>query len=270
MSNHESFAPPSALAETTGVAPTVEIPRNAGMLSYPGPESICGNDDRKKVSSTTVSPYFWVCQLSMTFDDGKYVGSGWLCSTGSSRYDVVATNGHCVFAQSTKSFAKSITVIPGRNGSSAPYGSYTVGTDNLRASAKWIQGGAGIENYDYGVILIPKTGRLGSCGMWTASDAELQGRTVMNAGYPGDKQPYGYDWQDTGPITTVTPTMLLYMNDTYGGESGSPVLALRSGSNWGNYQDVWSVGIHGYGGCPNKAVRMTQSVVNDILSWANA
>ncbi len=248
--------------------PLVEYPLSAGVLSYETRETVCRQDDRVKVRNTTVSPYFWVCQLSMTFEEGNYVGSGWLCSTGSSKYDVVVTSGHCVYATSTNKFAKSITVTPGRNGGNAPYGSYTVNSDQLRASANWMSNGS--SDYDYGVILVPKTGKVGSCGMWIASDAELQNRTVMNTGYPGDKHPYGYNWEDVGPITSVTAHKLLYMNDTFGGESGSPVFALRSGSDWGNYQNVWSVGIHGYGGCPNKAVRITQSVYDDIMSWSKS
>lgn len=246
-----------------------ELPTNpisAGTLSYDTPETVCGHDDRVKVTNTTVSPYYWVCRLSIKFPQGNYVGSGWLCSTASTKYDVVVTSGHCVYETSTGKFAESITVIPGANGSAAPYGTYTVNSANLRASDKWKQAGSDKSDYDYGVILIPKTGKLGACGMW--NDANPVGKTVLNSGYPGDKQPYGYNWEDKGPITSVTAHKLLYMNDTAGGESGSPVLALKSGTDWGNYKNVWSLGIHGYGGCPNKAVRLTQSVINDILKWS--
>lgn len=240
-----------------------ENPVNAGVLSYPTPETVCGQDNRTKVDPTTNYPWYWVCQLSIEFDQGNFVGSGWLCSTGSSKYDVVATSGHCVFEQSTKKFAKSITVRPARNGSSTPYGSYQVATSGLRASSQWQSSGS--SSYDYGAILIPKTNKLGSCGMWVASDSELNNLMVTNAGYPGDKSPYGYMWQDSGPLTSVQPLMLYYMNDTYGGESGSPVLAQRPG--YSGYMAWWSVGIHGYGGCPNKAVRITSSVANDYLNW---
>lgn len=260
---------PVAAGEALDATVEVEVPENplnAGVLSYPSPETVCGNDDRKKVDPTTTYPWYWVCQLTIQFDEGTYVGSGWLCSTGSGKYDVVATSGHCVFAQSSKSFAKSITVIPARNGSSAPYGSYTVGTSGLRASSGWQSTGSAY--YDYGAILIPKTGSLGSCGMWVASDSELQSLQVTNAGYPGDKSPYGYMWQDAGPLTTVQSNMLYYMNDTYGGESGSPVLAQRPG--YTGYMAWWSVGVHGYGGCPNSAVRLTSAVYNDYIGWGSS
>jgi glutamyl endopeptidase len=171
--------------------------------------------------------------------------------------------GHCVFEQSTKKYATSVTVTPARDGSSAPYGSYTVGTGGLRASAQWVS--SGLADYDYGAILIPKTGRLGACGLWVASNQELQNLQVTNAGYPADKSPYGYMWQDAGPLTNVQPLRLYYMNDTFGGESGSPVLAQRPG--YSGFMAWWSVGIHGYGGCPNSAVRGTSSVLNDYLSW---
>jgi glutamyl endopeptidase len=263
---------PSLPAETVTriAAAEPEARLNAGVLSYPTPETVCGHDDREKITDTTASPYYWVCQLSIEFDDGTYVGSGWLCSTASAKYDVVATAGHCVYSTSSRKFAKSIDVIPGRNGTSAPYGRYTVGTGGLRASEQWKQGGANKSDYDYGVILIPKTNKLGACGMWIASSSELENRTIMNAGYPGDKEPYGYDWEDTGPIQTVTTHKLHYMNDTAGGQSGSPVYALDKGNDWSNYKDVYSVGIHGYGGCPNKAVRITEAVYNDIIAWSRS
>jgi V8-like Glu-specific endopeptidase len=255
-----SNLPPEELQE---VVSTPQHPVNAGVLSYPQPETVCGDDKRQKVTNTTTYPWYWVCQLDIKFAQGSYVGSGWLISTGSSKYDVVATSGHCVFETGTKTFAQSITVTPARNGSSAPYGKFTVSTSGLRASSQWQSSGS--SDYDYGAILIPKTGKLGSCGMWIASDSELQNLNVTNAGYPGDKSPYGYMWQDSGPLTTVQPLKLYYMNDTYGGESGSPVLAQRPG--YSGYMAWWSVGIHGYGGCPNSAVRGTWSVYDDYTNW---
>lgn len=237
-------------------------PLNAGILSYASPESVCGHDDRKKVTDTQQSPYWWVCKLSLQFAQGSFVGSGWLLTRNVEglKYTVVVTCGHCVYETSTSSFAKSVTVVPGANGSQAPYGAYTVMSDALRASDGWKAGQGKI--HDYGAILLPYMPHLGGSGIWQASDSELDGLEVLNAGYPGDLQPYGFCWEDSGPISDVEPQFVQYMNDTYGGESGSPVLAQRGKGAW------WTVGIHGYGGCPNGAVRLNSAVTADILKWA--
>ncbi len=234
---------------------------SAGVLSYATPESICGHDDRIQITSTTAAPYYWICQLNINFGGTMYVGSGWLCNTGSTKYSVVATCGHCVYADGA--FATSIQVTPARNGSSAPYGSDTVSSSGLRASDKWKADGS--SDYDYGCILMPKSysSLLGAMGMNVMSDADLTNRVVTNCGYPADK-PSGTMWMSGGRITQVQTNKIEYLNDTAGGQSGSPVFT------WTNDHKLVSVGIHGYGGCPNKAVRIISSVYDDLVSWGDS
>jgi glutamyl endopeptidase len=253
--------------QRAGVTENIDyIPPSAGILSYGTPETVCGNDDRIKVSDTLAVPYQWVVRLEIIFNGNRYRGSGFVLSAGQAQDRlVVATSGHCVFARETLAFASSIKVMPQANGSVMPLTPVTVTTANLRASAGWKNSGS--PDTDYGVILVPWSGTWG-VGMWVASDQDLQNRTVLNSGYPGDKSPYGFNWEDTGNLTGVSTSMLSYMLDTFGGESGSPVFALKSGTDWSSGPNVWAVGVHGYGGCPNKAVRMTQSVTNDYLHWA--
>lgn len=240
-----------------------------GMLSYATPESICGKDDRTQVTNTQLSPYYFICSLIITMPNGgRYIGSGWLASFNNSFADgnwannVIMTSGHCVYAGgSTNSFAKSVQVISGRNGTQQPYGSYTATTNCLRASDEWQK--TGNSDYDYGAILVPKEiiDTWGSMGWANVSTEELEKMNVTNTGYPGDK-PSGTMWTANGPITKVTQHKIEYMNDTYGGQSGSPAYSSYEGY-------LRTVGIHGYGGCPNASVRLTQNVVDDMLIWAN-
>ena len=102
---------------------------------------------------------------------------------------------------------------------------------------------------------------LGFFGFAALSDAELQNLLANTAGYPGDK-PFGTQWFNAGAITQVTARRLFYMLDTFGGQSGSAVWRLQNGQRHG-------VGIHGYGGCPNKALRITGPVFNNMLTWRN-
>ena len=235
--------------------------QNPGVLSYALPESVCGEDTRSRVSPATNFPYYWTCSLRMEIDGGMFIGSGWLCNTGSTSYDVVATAGHCVFGNGK--FATSMQVIPGRDENSAPWGTFDVATENLRASANWQSGGGDQSDFDYGAILIPKTGILGAMGVAVMSDQDLEDRVVTITGYPGDK-PSGTLWTNGGPVTATTNHKIRYMSDTAGGQSGCPAYT------WSDENIIRAVGIHAYGGCPNASVRITAEVFNDLVAWGNS
>lgn len=234
---------------------------NPGVLSYETKEAVCGEDNRSRVSPATNFPYHWICSLRMVFDGDLFIGSGWLVDVGSNKYDVVVTSGHCVFGGG--SFADSVEVIPARDANEAPWGTFTVARDGLRASQGWQDQGPDKSHFDYGAILIPKTGVLGAMQYGVLSDAELQNRVVTNSGYPGDK-PSGTLWSDGGPLAEVSESMIRYMADTAGGQSGSPTYT------WADDNILRTVGIHGYGGCPNGAVRVTDAVVQDLEAWGQS
>ncbi|MGD1804997.1 trypsin-like serine peptidase [Dapis sp. BLCC M126] len=198
-------------------------------------------------------------------DGTIYVGSGWLASFKGIVEDkdwinhVIMTSGHCVFAG--KSWAKTITVIPGRYGDNKPYGEFVATKKALRASKEWEEDSLYKSNYDYGAILIPKIYKpnWGAMPFINLPDSDLEKSEVINTGYPADKD-IGTMWTANGPITEVEKYKIKYMNDTYGGQSGSPAYL--------DDQVSKVVGIHGYGGCPNKAVRLTENVINDMKKWA--
>jgi V8-like Glu-specific endopeptidase len=169
------------------------------------------------------------------------------------------TAGHVVYSAAAGGWARSIAVIPGMDGTSRPFGTHT-GT-SFRSVVGWTQNGD--PEYDYGAIVLPNRigDTLGYFGFAALSDGDLQNLTVNTAGYPGDK-PFGTQWFTAGAISQVTARRLFYMLDTFGGQSGSAVWRLQGGQRHG-------VGIHGYGGCPNKAVRITGPVFNNMLAWRN-
>ncbi len=237
-----------------------EVLLNAGVLAYDTPEIVCQKDERCLVNETDTTPFWIICHLRITFDEGTYVGSGWVCA-GTDKYHVVATAGHCVFANGK--FAKSIQVTPALNGLRIPHKAVTIDSSGLRASEKWKAADPDKSEYDYGVILIPKGQGWGWLSMNILSDLDLKNRVVESCGYPADKS-YGTMWLAGGPINKVEDRKIHYMNDTYGGQSGCPVYT------WGNDNILWAVGIHAYGGCPNSAVRITRSVYDDFISWSNS
>jgi glutamyl endopeptidase len=257
----EGFVPKNVAGEST-MAELVDV--NAAMASLPSvesvvfdaPESVCGSDDRVRISPATAIPWRWCCELLLTLGNGSTArGTGWFIGPRT-----VMTAGHCVFSSSSGGWARSIEVIPGMDAASRPFGSQ-VGTA-FRSVTGWTQ--SANPEFDYGAIILPN-GNLGNAVGWfgfaSLSDASLQNLFVNTSGYPGDK-PFGTQWFNAGTVTTVTARRLNYMIDTFGGQSGSAVWRLQGGVRH-------AVGIHGYGGCPNKAVRITSDVFNNMTAWKN-
>ena len=233
--------------------------QDPGAEEFDVPESVCGRDDRVRIRATTRVPWRWVCQLIITRRDGRRSRcTGWLIAPRT-----VMTAGHCLYSHAAGGWARRIEVIPGMDANHRPFGSQ-VGT-SFRSVVGWTRDRN--PNYDYGAIILPRQPcrfrALGNFGFASYSSSRLRGLLVNNSGYPGDK-PFGTQWFNAGRITRVTSRRLFYLLDTFGGQSGSPVWALQKiGGRW---QRI-AVGIHGYGGCPNKSVRIIRPVFNNMMSW---
>ncbi|MGB8690336.1 MAG: serine protease [Microcoleus sp.] len=254
------FDPARALREGTEaqevpITKELEALQDAATLEFLEPETICGRDDRVRISPATNIPWRWICQLIITFPGGRFIGTGWFIGPRT-----VMTAGHCVYSKGAGGWAQKIEVIPGMDSASRPFGSQ-VGT-SFRSVKGWTD--STNPNYDYGAIILPNNdlgNRVGYFGFANLSDSELKNLTVNNSGYPGDK-PFGTQWFNAGRITQVTDRKIYYMVDTYGGQSGSPVWRLLNGQRHG-------VGIHAYGGCPNSATRIVKPVFDNMLAWRN-
>jgi glutamyl endopeptidase len=255
----DGFQPTSAitesrLSEKVPITEALEALPPAESLTYEAPEDVCGNDDRVRISPATNTPWRWCCELLITYSNGAGArGTGWFIGP-----KAVMTAGHVVYSAANGGWARSIEVIPGMDGTSRPFGSQ-VGT-SFRSVAGWTSNND--PEYDYGAIILPNASlgnTVGWFGFAALSDAELQNLLVNNAGYPGDK-PFGTLWFNAGTITQVTTRRLFYMIDTFGGQSGSCIWRFAN-------ETRQAVGIHGYGGCPNKAVRITTPVFNNMLAW---
>jgi glutamyl endopeptidase len=212
------------------LAPIAEpTPSGAPPPNGVEPAVIIGDDDRVRIENTEAFPWSAIAQLQVSFpgimDDG--ICTGWFIGP-----HTVATNGHCLYDHNDDlGWADSITVTPGRNGSTAPYGSQTVSTSALYPAPRWRD--FGDHDYDYGVIILPDD-TLGNQVGWFDygyySDQFLSNISVAHlAGYPTDKRelacPLGgcQLWYDAGPITTVWPRMVSFEVDTEPGQSGAPV-----------------------------------------------
>ncbi len=252
----KAVVPLAAPAEMERFAKMAKLPP-AHSFFYEQPETVCLPDDRLQVVDTAEAPWNINCQLVITFQDGtQAIGTGWLHGPR-----LVVTAGHCVHEGEAGNYFKSVEVIPGMNGPTRPFGSQH--SSVLRASEAWRTHGTPAD--DYGAIVLPQAFKSadgkspGTLGTAALSDPELNALTLKISGYPADKL-FGTQWRDAGPVGTVLPARLAYSIDTFGGHSGSAVEATVSGQ-------PRAVGIHNYGGCPNRCTRITPAVKTDLDKW---
>ncbi|MFK3980720.1 trypsin-like serine peptidase [Micromonospora sp. NPDC050397] len=233
-----------------------------------GTESIFGPDNRILINPTTSFPARAVVMITR---NGNAHCTGWMYGP-----DIVATAGHCVNAGGGGAWYTGLTVWPGRNGGSAPYGSCSV--RQLYSVTGWTV--SGDEAYDYGAIKLNCTigYSTGWFGYWWQA-ASLAGASTLINGYPGEK-PFGQQWRGDSVARTVAVSQtnqIFYSNDTTGGMSGSPIYQLRAaGSPW--CTGYCSMGIHAYGfphiGYPhntyNHGTRITEARFNNLQAWKAA
>jgi len=221
-------------------------------------EVIIGLDERIRVTNTTLYPWSAICALRITAANGsRFIGTGWMISPRT-----VVTAGHCVYLHEEGGWAQSITVIPGCDDASEPYGSH-LGTD-LRSVTGWTS--SKNREYDYGVIILPPSTRpgatTGTFGFATRTDAFLLNAALNLSGYPGDKGGR-QQWFMAQRPKSVSERVITYDIDTMGGQSGSPVWVLENGQRYG-------VVVHTNGNSTgNSATRVTSGVFNNFSNWKN-
>lgn len=228
--------------------------KNLAPVLAQSPESVIGPDGRQSVTNTTTYPNSAIAQLEVTYPTSAGICTGWFISPTR-----LATAAHCIYLASEGGFANAITVAPGRNGLTDPFGTFAV--TNAYVTQKWVD----TENpkYDYGLLILGSNvgDTVGWFGYaWNSADSFYLNRKITVRGYPGDK-PFGTMWTMNGKIQEVKPTRLYYSIDTFGGQSGSPAYGKQSGGC-----DPCGFGIHTYGvggnTDKNSATRITKKVFN--------
>ena len=248
------------LAKSNTTIPEADL--NVPPLEGENPELVIGADGRIRQNPTTAFPNRAIAYLVVRFPSGTGSCSGWFIGPRT-----VVTAGHCVYDAGRKQWATSITVYPGRNGSSSPYGVTT--SHRLFSVSGWTN--SGNPSYDYGAIQTKAAmgNTVGWFGYrWQTSNSFPGNFTIK--GYPGDK-PAGQQWYMSGPITNINAYRFWYRMDTYGGQSGSPFYQWWTGSGCRS-NCYYGVGIHTYGTSVspyygNSATRIRQAVANNFGSW---
>jgi len=250
----------SALMAESFKAPDTSKLQDIGMASFgAGIETVHGPDDRVKINATNTYPWRVHASLLITAaDNSQWIGTGWFIGP-----HTLITAGHVVHIKNSgvpgrDGWVKRIQVMPGRNGSTLPYGSVT--STSFRSVSGWT--GSGNAEYDYGAILLPTPlgNTTGWLGFGNFSDADLRASVGNISGYPGDK-PSGTQWYDARRIASVSTRKVYYDIDTAGGQSGSAVYRIVNGNRYG-------FAIHAYGGgSTNSGTRINAAVFNNLVAW---
>lgn len=254
---------PQALGQAFTLADETTQLRDIGEASFgwpsAAPEVVHGADDRFRITNTKSYPWRAHASLRITAADGSaWIGTGWFVGP-----NLLVTAGHCVYINSgvpeRDGFVKRIVVMPGRDGSTLPYGSAT--STRFWSVVGWSQHRNG--EYDYGAIVLDQP--LGAATGWLGfgSWADLDGVAGNISGYPGDK-PAGTQWYAGRRIDSTTARKVFYDIDTAGGQSGSAVYRFWNGGRYG-------IAVHAYGGgSVNSGTRINARVFANLKMWKEA
>lgn len=236
---------------------------DAILGSYPELENvsevIIGADERIRVHGTATYPWSAIVHLRIVADNGAVLGgTGFLISPRT-----IITAGHCVFLHERGGWARSIEVVPGRNGAQRPFGTFTAPRASLRSVTGWTSSKQ--RTHDYGAIILPGNARpgaqTGTFGFASRNDNFLLGSALNLSGYPGDKP--NEQWFMAQRTKSVAERVITYDIDTVGGQSGSPVWVLQNNQRY-------AVGVHTNGHTSgNSATRINGNVFDRLLAWKN-
>ena len=244
------------------IGPDLSGLEDIGVASFGPPpllEAVIGTDQRIPINNTKQYPWRVNASLLITAaDNSQWIGTGWFIGPRT-----LVTAGHCVYIKNSglpgrDGWVKKIQVMPGRNGNELPFG-------GLSATEFWTVKGwgeNGLENYDYGAIILPAPfpQDLGFFGFGVFEDETVRSSTVNIAGYPGDK-PRGTLWYDNRQVGNVNSDKVYYAADTAGGQSGACVYIFQQGQRVG-------IAIHAYGGATsNSGTRISSQVFTNLEAW---
>lgn len=213
---------------------------------------VIGRDTRRPVPNTRAAPFRYICNFVL--DERNPFCSGTLVAP-----NVVLTAAHCVF--DVRNRPGRVTIVPGQNGLTTPFPSSRA----LRfAFARGYRGARDdVTNRDYAVVYLAQpvgnivghwtiahtSSRVDPTGTSFTSGALNIGQRIHLSGYPADKvfsagnprRNVVQQWHTLNSLRTLDQNgMMHYLNDTFGGHSGSPVWVERPASLGGHTM----IGVH--------------------------
>jgi len=257
----------------------------------PKPENVIGADNRVRVNDTAMTPWRCICHLEVQYDRGPVsAGTGFFVGE-----DLIVTAAHVLVDRSYYGWEKPprratrVRVVPGRNGSLAPYGVFVCeipchdednDDDDCMIPSIWMECGREKEDEahrnDYAAIRIPdrvqkahlgnRLGYFGIKDVIAADNFDGDMLFVNTAGFPQTPdKPYGTLWYNAGRTSAFEDNCFVeYMVDTEGGQSGSPIYFYDKKKD-----QRYVIAIHTTGDFFNRGVLITGKVFDDIKRWAN-
>jgi len=238
------------------------------------PENVIGADNRVIVTNTSMTPWRCICHLEVEYESGPVgFGTGFMISD-----HAVITAAHVLVDRSRDwkkpRRARRVRVVPGRNGTLAPYGYFVA--EKYDVPEGWGALGADQETakmHDFGAVYIPDDlkvrekdfgKRIGYFGLKVLPSDDNSLLLVNNGGYPHETdKPYGTLWYNAGRVSNMDKNFIEYMVDTEGGQSGSPIYFYDEKEN-----ERYVVAIHTTGDFINRGLRVTREVFETIRHWA--
>lgn len=252
-------------ATEAGVAPEATVRTGDFEGQAVSPESVIGADGRVQVTNTTVYPARAIGQIEFVQDGDPFICTGWLIDSNS-----ILTSGHCSYDPSPSggNIIEAAQFFPGRNGGTDPFGGCNV--VSVFAKSGWRFHGNVKDDWSIQQLDCNIGNTVGFLGYFSLAAVNgLDGKTARVEGYPGDK-PFGTHWKMSGTIAARTDANnVYYPMDTFGGQSGSPIMVANRPSCGG----PCGMGIHSYGasGNPplNSGPRITNANFNTISDIAD-
>jgi V8-like Glu-specific endopeptidase len=224
------------------------IPRTWSKSTPPPQIETDAEKRRVELPEIKGAPFKAICHLVIEYADGQSAnGTGFVVGPRT-----VLTAGHCVYMPTSGSQAAKITVVPARQGETAPFGWYE--TDLVDFSHAWrdVDPTVPEPEHDYGAVFLRTDGlhqRVGytlKCAAF--SDADVNGIRVANvAGFP-DYQDQAFVMEcDDGPLVIdsahpINQRLLYHLLDTHEGQSGGPIMHYNTLTG-----ALTAFGIHTYG-----------------------
>ena len=253
-------------------------------LEFESESEVIGIDTRVPVANTRAAPFRYICHFVLDRD------TAW-CTGTLVAPNVVLTAAHCLF--DLRSQPGRLSVVPGRNGLQRPFGTARAVRFSFATGYRGPQDD--VTARDYGVVYLAQpignivghwsiahtSSRVDPLGTSISDTPVNNGQQLIISGYPADKvfragnprQNVVQQWRSNNILSTVDEFgMMHYLNDTFGGHSGSPVWIERPASLGGHVM----IGLH-LGGddrsqpdattprlIANRGLKFTPPILNDI------
>lgn len=211
-----------------------------------------GDDTRFPVPNTKVAPFRYICNFVR--DNRDPFCSGTLVAP-----NVVLTAAHCLVRLRTT--PGRVTIVPARNGIARPFQTFRAVRFNFARGYRDARDNR--TNRDYAVVYLDRpvgndvghwtiahtSSRIDPLGTSFSSAALNIGQAIHLSGYPGDKiftagnppQRVVQQWHTRNLLETLDQFGIMhYLNDTFPGQSGSPVWVERPASLGGHVM----IGLH--------------------------